>query len=110
MNQEIEDMLKPQVLQAQEAVWGSASPFGGAPYTPAVRAGSMLYISGQLGLDPNTKAPIEDFAKQVEGCIMGVKSLVESAGGTLENIVKTTVFFIRHRAFRRVQHRIRAVF
>lgn len=76
----------------QTAVWGTVSPFGGAPYTPAVKAGNLLFISGQLGLDPETKKPIDDFEKQAEGCIAGLRSLVEAAGGTLESIVKTTVF------------------
>ena len=92
MNQDTENMLKSQGVQKQEAIWGSASPFGGAPYTPAVRAGNTLYISGQLGLDPDTKKPLDDFEKQVEGCIHGIKALVESAGGTLASVVKTTVF------------------
>lgn len=79
-------------MAAQEAVWGAVAPFAGSPYTPAVKAGSTLYISGQLGLDANTKKPVEDFEKQVEGCIAGIRSLVEAAGGTLDNVVKTTVF------------------
>jgi 2-iminobutanoate/2-iminopropanoate deaminase len=66
--------------------------FGGPPYTPAVRAGGLVFISGQLGLDPNTKQPHGKFEAQVEGAIAGVRALVEAAGGTLENIVKTTVF------------------
>lgn len=70
---------------------GSA-PVSGAPYTPAVRAGDLLFISGQLGLDPETKKPYEDFDRQAEGCIAGLKALTEAAGGSLESIVKTTCF------------------
>lgn len=68
------------------------APVAGAPYTPAVRAGSLLFISGQLGLDPETKKPYTHFEQQVEGSIAGVRSLVEAAGGNMANIVKTTVF------------------
>lgn len=75
-----------------EAIHGSAGPVAGAPYTPAVRAGDLLFISGQLGLDPATKKPYEDFEQQVEGAIAGLKSLLEAAGGSLENVVKTSVF------------------
>ena len=67
------------------------TPVGGAPYTPAVRAGNLLFISGQLGLDPETKTPYADFDQQVEGSIAGIRNLVEAAGGTLADIVKTTV-------------------
>ena len=64
----------------------------GAPYTPAVRAGDFLYVSGQLGLDPQTKKPYADFAQQVEGSLAGLTQLLTAAGGSLENVVKTTVF------------------
>lgn len=77
----------------KSAVFSQSGPLAGAPYTPAVRAqGELLFISGQLGLDPATKQPYEDFAAQVEGAIAGLKGLVEAAGGSLDNIVKTTVF------------------
>ena len=64
----------------------------GAPYTPAVKVGSTVYISGQLGLDPATGKPFDSFDAQVEGAIAGLKNLCEAAGGSLESIVKTTVF------------------
>ncbi len=73
-------------------IYGKSGAVAGSPYTPAVRAGNLLFISGQLGLDPETKKPFAEFDQQVEGAIAGVRSLVESAGGTLENVVKTTVF------------------
>lgn len=75
-----------------QAIYTSAGPVAGAPYSPAVRAGNLLFVSGQLGIDPATKQPFDDFPRQVEGAIAGVRALVEVAGGTLENVVKTTVF------------------
>jgi 2-iminobutanoate/2-iminopropanoate deaminase len=79
-------------MAGQEAVFGAAAPVSGAPYTPAVRAGDLLFVSGQLGLDPETRRPLGTFAEQAEGCIAGVRALVEAAGGTLNDIVKTTIF------------------
>ena len=79
-------------MAKQTAVHGTSGPVAGAPYTPAVRAGEFLYISGQLGLDPETKKPYADFAQQVEGVFAGLKGLLAAAGGSLENVVKTTVF------------------
>jgi 2-iminobutanoate/2-iminopropanoate deaminase len=76
----------------KSAVFGANAPVAGAPYSPGVRIGNMLFISGQLGIDPETKQPYADFEQQVEGVLNGLRSLVEAAGGTLENIVKTTVF------------------
>ena len=76
----------------QEPVFPSSGPVAGTPYTPAIRAGNLLFISGQLGIDPETKRPHADFEKQVEGAIASVRALVEAAGGTLDDLVKTTVF------------------
>ncbi|WP_309721789.1 Rid family detoxifying hydrolase [Armatimonas sp.] len=73
-------------------LYGAGAAVSGAPYTPAVRVGDMVFISGQLGLDPETKQPHAEFAAQVEGAIAGIKALVEAAGGSLDNIVKTTIF------------------
>jgi 2-iminobutanoate/2-iminopropanoate deaminase len=73
-------------------LYGAGAAVPDAPYTPAVRVGDMVFISGQLGLDPETKQPHAEFVAQVEGAIAGIKALVEAAGGSLGNIVKTTIF------------------
>jgi 2-iminobutanoate/2-iminopropanoate deaminase len=73
-------------------IFGSSAPVSGAPYTPAVQVGNFLFISGQLGLDPETKQPFIEFSAQVNGAIAGLSALLAAAGGSLENIVKTTVF------------------
>lgn len=75
-----------------EAIYAAGGPVSNAPYTPAVRSGDLLFISGQLGLDPDTKQPHANFEQQVEDALAGIKALVEAAGGTLENVVKTTCF------------------
>jgi 2-iminobutanoate/2-iminopropanoate deaminase len=75
-----------------EAIFGKTGPVAGAPYSPAVKAGNMVFVSGQLGLDPETKRPYEDFTAQADGAIAGVRALLEAAGGSLHDVVKTTVF------------------
>jgi 2-iminobutanoate/2-iminopropanoate deaminase len=74
------------------AVFGHSGPVSGAPYSPGVKVGNMVFISGQLGLDPETKKPYEDFEKQTEGVLANLRALVEAAGGTMADVVKTTVF------------------
>lgn len=76
----------------KRAVSIPGAPVSSTPYTPAVQAGQMLFISGQLGNDPSTGLPWEDFEKQVEGAIAGIRALLEAAGGSLDNVVKTTCF------------------
>ena len=63
------------------------------PYSQAVRANGTLYVSGQIPVVPATGAivsdKVEDQARQV---MENVKAVVEAAGLTLDNVVKTTVF------------------
>ena len=60
-----------------------------APYTPAVRAGNTLYISGQLGLVEG--ALVDGLDAQVRQAVANLAALVEAEGGSLTNVVKTTV-------------------
>jgi 2-iminobutanoate/2-iminopropanoate deaminase len=76
----------------KQAIYTASGPVSSAPYTPAVQSGNLLFISGQLGIDPATKQPHAAFEDQVKGALAGIRALVEAAGGTLDDIVKTTVF------------------
>jgi len=65
----------------------------GAPYSPCVRAGGLLFISGQIPLDPNTGQIVPGgFREQVSRCLENLKHLLEEAGCSLDCVVKTTVF------------------
>ena len=59
------------------------------PYTPLVRAGNTLYVSGQLGLKDG--ALVEGLDAQVRQAVANLSALIAAEGGTLSNIVKTTV-------------------
>jgi len=59
------------------------------PYTPAVRAGNTLYISGQLGLVDG--ALVDGVDAQVRQALANMSALLEAEGATLDNVVKTTV-------------------
>jgi len=66
-----------------------ATPVG--PYTPAVRAGDFLYLSGQIGLDDNGHL-VEGLTAQARQAIGNMVALLQENGATLANVVKTTVF------------------
>lgn len=59
------------------------------PYTPAIRAGDTLYVSGQLGLVDGTL--VDGIDAQVRQAVANLSALLEAEGGTLHNVVKTTV-------------------
>ena len=67
------------------------APAAVGPYSQAVRAGNMLFISGQIGLDPATGEMVEGLENQVERVLENLKAVVEAAGGTMGSIVKATV-------------------
>ena len=60
------------------------------PYTPIVRSGDTLYLSGQLGLVDG--ALVDGLDAQVRQALANMAGLLEGEGATLNNVVKTTVF------------------
>jgi len=67
------------------------APAAIGPYNQAVGAGGFLFISGQLGMDPNGGKMAEGLSNQVEKALINLKAIVEAAGGGLYSVVKTTV-------------------
>ena len=67
-----------------------APPLG--PYSPGIKIGNWLFMSGQGPLDPETKKIPEEFGDQVKATMENLKGIIETAGGTMDHIAKTTVF------------------
>jgi 2-iminobutanoate/2-iminopropanoate deaminase len=69
----------------------AAKPIG--PYSPAIRAGNLLFISGQVGFDPATGALIEGgISAQTDQVMRNIGALLEAAGTDFAHVVRTTVF------------------
>jgi 2-iminobutanoate/2-iminopropanoate deaminase len=63
------------------------------PYSPAVRAGQLLFVSGQIPIDPATGQMIDgDISAQTRRVLDSVGALLKAAGLSFANIVRTTVF------------------
>ena len=63
------------------------------PYSQAVRAGNLLFLSGQIPLDPATGEVVEgDIATQTRRVLDNLKAVLEAAGLSLASVVKTTVY------------------
>jgi len=68
------------------------APKAVGPYSQAVQAGNTLYISGQLGLDAKTGKFVEGgVEEQAHQSIKNLKAILEEAGYTIDDVVKTTV-------------------
>ena len=77
----------------KHGIYTESGPVGGAPYTPAVRVGSFIFVSGQIPLDPATSLVVEgDFETQVRQCLRNLASILKQEGLGLDNVVKTTIF------------------
>jgi len=69
------------------------APFQGAPYSQAIKAGGFVFVSGQLSLKPGEKElSAGDIAAQTEQVFANLRAILQEAGSSLDNLVKTTVF------------------
>ncbi len=68
------------------------APFEGAPYNQAVRVGDLVFVAGQLGLRPGGGGVEGDVATQTEQALSNVAAILEAAGSSMANLVKTSVF------------------
>ena len=63
------------------------------PYSQAIKANGLIFVSGQIPLDPSTQQLIEgDITKQTERVMENLKGIVEASGSSLGKVLKTTVF------------------
>ena len=77
----------------QTKIQTSEAPAAIGPYSQAIRSGQFLYASGQVPLDPATGEIVgTTVQEQTERVFQNMQAVLASAGGSLENIVKTTVF------------------
>lgn len=76
-----------QIITAPNA----PAPIG--PYSTAIRVGDLLFTSGQTGVDPTTRQLVgSEVGSQTRQVFQNMRAVLEAAGATLDNVVKTTVF------------------
>jgi reactive intermediate/imine deaminase len=61
-------------------------------YSQAVRAGSTVYLSGQIGLDPQSGQMVEGIEAQIRRVFDNLKAVADASGGSLADAVKLTVY------------------
>ena len=81
--------MKKEAIRTEAA----PAPFQGAPYSQAIRAGGLLFVSGQVALQPGSSEPVSDASgAQTEQVFANLRAILEAAGSSLDRIVKTTVY------------------
>ena len=76
----------------KEVIATTNAPGAIGPYSQATKAGSLVFVSGQLPIDPATGVMPEDVSAQTKQSLTNGKAIVEAAGGSMADVVKTTVF------------------
>jgi 2-iminobutanoate/2-iminopropanoate deaminase len=77
----------------REAVSTPSAPAAIGPYSQAIRAGSLLFVSGQIPIDPATGAMVDgDVAAQTHRVFQDIRAILEAAGASLDHVVRTTVY------------------
>lgn len=71
----------------------SKAPAPIGPYNQAVLVNGILYVSGQVPMDPSTGKLVEgDIKKETQQCMENLKAILEEAGMTFEDVVKASIF------------------
>jgi len=82
-------MAEKSVVRTEAA----PAPFQGAPYSQAISAGGLVFVSGQLSLQPDHAEIVGDsIAEQTEQVFANLRAILEAAGSGLDRLVKTTVY------------------
>jgi 2-iminobutanoate/2-iminopropanoate deaminase len=82
-------VAEKQAVRTEEA----PAPFQGAPYSQAITAGGLVFVSGQLALMPGSSELVGDeISEQTEQVFANLRAILEAAGSGLDRVVKTTVY------------------
>ena len=68
------------------------APAAIGPYSPAVRAGDTVYLSGQIPLDPKTMQIVEGFENQVKRVFDNLRAVCRAAGGDFDRVARVTIY------------------
>ncbi len=75
------------------AITTDRAPTPRGPYSPAIRAGNLVFVAGQVPLDPATNQPVEGgIEEQTRRVLDNIAAILEAAGSSMDRVVKATIF------------------
>jgi len=79
--------IKKEIIKVKKA------PLTIGPYSQAIKVGNLLFLSGQISINPETNKFIDDDVEiQAEQVLKNVKAILEAGGSSLKNVVKVTIY------------------
>ena len=76
----------------KRSIFSKEAPAAAGPYSHVVQAGSFFYVSGQLGIDPASGTLLDGVEAQARQALQNIRTVLASAGLTMDDVVKATVF------------------
>lgn len=73
-------------------IQSNKAPAAIGPYSQAVKVGSTVYLSGQIGLDPSSMELVDGIEAQIIQVFENLKAVIEESGATLQDIAKLNIF------------------
>ena len=84
----------------KQVIHTDSAPAAIGPYSQAIQIGDLLFVSGQVPIDPSTGAIVEgDIKAQAQQSLNNLKAILNAAGTNMGAVVKTTVFLADMNAF-----------
>ena len=77
----------------RRAVSSDAAPVALGPYSQAIVAGGLVFCSGMAGIDPVTGAIPDGIESQTEQALVNLAAVLDAAGASMTDVVKTTIFY-----------------
>jgi reactive intermediate/imine deaminase len=96
--------MPKQIIASKDA------PAAIGPYSQAVRVGDIVYMSGQIGLDPTTSILVEGIEAQAHQVFLNMRAVAEAAGASLDDIVKLTLMLTDMGDFAKVNEIMQSYF
>jgi 2-iminobutanoate/2-iminopropanoate deaminase len=81
------------VLMTRQAVSSDKAPAALGPYSQAIVAGGLVFCSGMAGIDPATGQAGEGIEAQTDQALRNLAAVLESAGASMADLVKVTIFY-----------------
>ena len=95
---------------AKQVIHTDAAPKAIGTYSQAVRCGNSVYLSGQIGLDPTTMEMAAGIEPQIRRVLENLKAVAAASGGSLDDIVRLTVYLTDLKNFARLNEMMATFF